>query len=398
MKAILLVLDGLGIGAMDDVTETRPKDRHANTLKHIAEAVHPLRLPTLRALGLGNILALPEISPQEIPLASYGECDLGYPGADSFMGHQAIMGTLPKEPHRVLMSEIHNEIAAALAAAGHQVTYPFPQHPILLVDGAVTVADNLEADAGQIINLTVPTRQIDFDQALEIGWIVRRTVKTSRVIVFGGPNITVTDIFNHVETRPTGQVGVNSPELGVYDEHLVVRHLGYGIDPQRQLASTYARANRPVFLAGKMADLIDCPAARRNAAVDSAQVMELIIDYAKKNVHGLMAATVQETDLAGHEKDPQRYANILKLVDEKLAALLPWISANDVLVITADHGNDPTLPGTRQHTRERTPLLWYQPSKAAAPLGRRSSLADISAALARWAGLPWQGDGDAFAP
>src|SRR5207248_2700559 len=131
-------------------------------------------------------------------------------------------------------------LAAALEAAGHRVRRPLPDLPLLLVDEAVVVADNIEADAGQILNLTVPTGSIPFARALQIGQIVRARVQTSRVIVFGGPKISVADILAHVEVRPNGQAGVNSPRLGVYDADLQVRHLGYGVDPDRQLATAWA--------------------------------------------------------------------------------------------------------------------------------------------------------------
>lgn len=396
MVAILLVFDGVGIGAMEDVATSRHKDINANTLLHTAEVSHPLLLPTMQALGLGNLVRLPAVPPMDHPQASFGMCDLGYPGADSYMGHQSIMGTLPQEPVRSLMREIHSHLASSLKFAGYKVTYPYSQYPILLVDDRIVIGDNLEADAGQIINLTVPTRLIDFDQAVLIGNIVRGLVETSRVIVFGGPGISLNDIFHNIEILPSGQIGINSPNLGVYDENFVVRHLGYGVNPKKQLAWTYSESKRPVSLFGKMADLIECPNAKRNAMVDSARVMDLVTESYASAGNGLIAATIQETDLAGHEKDPQRLASILKLVDKKLGFLLETMHSEDLLIITADHGNDPTLLGTHQHTRERVPLIWYQKGRKGRSIGLRSSLADISSSIARWAELPWSGDGIPF--
>lgn len=318
MRAVLLVIDGLGVGAMDDCTGTRPVDVSANTLRHVAERVGGLHLLTLGQMGLGNILVVPGICASAAPLASFAECLLAYYGADSFLGHQEIMGTIPRVPCRTLMFQAESRLAIALRAGGHKVASPFPGLPILLVDDAVVIGDNLEAEPGQIINLTVPTSQIDFNHALEIGRIVRGLVEVSRVIVFGGPHIGVADILENVEVRPSDQAGVNSPKLGVYDSNLVVRHLGFGVDSARQLANVWVRAGKPVGLFGKMADLVDCPSAERNAAVVTGQVMDWITRWLQTHSDGLVAATVQETDLAGHENDANRYAAVLGVVDQNL--------------------------------------------------------------------------------
>src|SRR5439155_21585200 len=139
--------------------------------------------------------------------------------------------TIPTAPPKTLLREAGPRLAAALEAAGYRVRRPLADLPLLLVDEAVVVADNIEADAGQIVNLTVPTGIIPFERALEIGGVVRAQLESSRVIVFGGPNVGVADILAQVEVRSNGQAGVNSPRLGVYDADLRVRHLGYGVDP-----------------------------------------------------------------------------------------------------------------------------------------------------------------------
>lgn len=395
MRAALLVLDGLGVGAMADTLRNRPQDAHANTLLHLAEAVGGLRLPTFQRLGLGNVLQVPGLRSVAEPLASYGEAELAYPGADSYLGHQELMGTIPGAPARSLMSEAGPAVARALETAGFRVRRPFSHLSPLLVEEAVLVADNIEADRGQIINLTVPTRLIPFERALEIGRVVRGAVRTSRVIVFGGPQITLQDVYRHLEERPAGQVGVNSPRLGVYDAGLVVRHLGYGVDPRRQLANRFASAGLPVALYGKMADLVDCPAAERDPLVSTADILARVTKWLASEERGLVAATVQETDLAGHENDPRRYADLLALVDDMLPALLSHIGPADVLAISADHGNDPTL-GSHQHTRERVPVLWYRPGMPARALGRRCTLADVAASIGALSGWQWDGDGTPF--
>lgn len=381
MRLILLVLDALGIGAMPDVPAVRPQDQGANTLGSLVRSVGRLDLNNLRRLGLGQIgsLGQPDL-PVPGPLASYGRSRLAHQGADSYLGHQEIMGTIPKPPVATLMNQAAYRLEGQLRSLDHTVTRPLPGKSLLLVDGAVIIGDNLEADPGLNINLTVATDLIDFEKALEIGRVVRAAVSVARVIVFGGPGIDTDDILSHVELRVNGQIGVDSPSLGVYNQDLRVQHLGYGVDPRRQAASILFEMGLPVMLLGKMADLIVCPGASRDSVVPTSQVMSVLLQSYLDLREGLIAATVQETDLAAHEGDPSRLALVLEEVDRGLGALLPMMEPEDVLIICADHGNDP-LMNVGLHTREETPLLVYQKGQRAGFLGVRDTLADIGATI-----------------
>lgn len=376
---MMLVLDGLGVGAMADVPIIRPQDCGANTLAHVAEAVGGLALPTLSALGLGRIQPARGLDDDVTPLASFGRANLGYVGADSYLGHQTLMGTIPAASEFTLMQSASDQIEATLTRKGYSVRrFPEGGHT-LIVNESVVIADNLEADPGQNINLTVALAHISFEDAIRIGQIVRDMVRVTRVIVFGGPGLTLGKILDHVETHGM-QTGINSPALGVYDENLAVRHLGYGVDPQQQIASILSNANKRISLIGKMADLITCPQAYRNPAVATDAVMDEIIRGVRHDTFDFLAATVQETDLAGHEGDSQRLAHVLQLVDSRLKELLPLLDSEDLLIITADHGNDPTLKlGT--HTREQVPVLVYQTERNPQAFEDRASLADVAATL-----------------
>jgi phosphopentomutase len=394
MKAIMLVLDGLGVGAMADVTAIRPQDSDANTLAHVAAAVGGLNLPNLSSLGLGLIQPAKGLDDEIRPLASYGRANLGYAGADSYLGHQTLMGTIPALSEFTLMPSVSAEIEATLRQNGYAVRrYPADGHT-LIVNEAVVIADNLEADAGQNINVTVGMAHISFDDALRIGQLVRSIVRVTRVIVFGGPGLSLSTILDNVETHGT-QTGVNSPALGVYDENLVVRHMGYGVDPQLQIASILSNAGKRVSLIGKMADLIVCPHAYRNPVVATTDVVDEIIRGLREDSFDFLAATVQETDLAGHQGDSQRFASILHIVDNKLSALLPLLKEEDLLIITADHGNDPTLK-SGMHTREQVPVLLYRAGKSPKQFEDRVSLADMAATVSADFNTPMPQDGTAI--
>jgi phosphopentomutase len=381
MSVILLVIDGLGIGEMPDVASERPQDRGANTLRSLVQSAPHLHLDNLLRLGLGKTTLLDGF--KALPataLASFGRSRLAHNGADSYLGHQEIMGTIPKVPETALMSQVAGRLEEQLTSAGCTVRRPLEGKNLLLIDEAVVIGDNLEADPGLNINLTVPTDLIHFEDALRIGRIVRDMVNVARVIVFGGPGIDVGDILRCVEMRDNGQIGVASPCLGVYNEHLSVQHLGFGVDPNQQAASIVMRRGIPVVLIGKMADLIVCPGALKNPIVPTAQVMEALLQSYRETPNALIAATVQETDLSAHEGDTQKLAGVLEQVDHGLGALLDRISENDVLIICADHGNDPHI-NIGRHTREETPLLIYQKGQAAVSLGIRDTLADIGATI-----------------
>ncbi len=396
MRLILLVLDGLGIGEMPDVLEVRPQDIGANTLETLVENVEHLQLPNLLNLGLGHIVPLKrfDISAAS-PLASYGRSRLAHQGADSYLGHQEMMGTIPSAPAALLMRQVAEYLELQLKVHGYAVRRPLIESPLLLVNESVVVGDNLEADPGLNINLTVATDLIDFEQALKIGKVIRDCVGVSRVIVFGGPGISIEDILSRVEHRDNGQVGVNSPALGVYNQDLYVQHLGYGVDPDRQAPSLLIGMGLPVILLGKMADLVVCPGAIRDPIVPTGLLMQALLDSYSSIREGFIAATVQEFDLIAHEGDVLGLASVLEEVDRCLGDLLPKMTEADGLLICADHGNDPQI-NIGLHTREETPLLFYQRGRPAVPLGIRDTLADVGATITHLFHAPPTQDGVSF--
>jgi phosphopentomutase len=382
MRAVLLILDGLGIGEMPDVKEVRPQDSGAHTLLHILENV-PLTLPNLSMLGLGHILDREDLLAKSGPLANYGICQLKHYGADTYAGHNEIMGASPKVPIKTFIKNAAKEIENALVQEGFSVTYPIAGTGILLVDEKIIVADNMETDPGQIINVTGPLDEVPYDKIYQIGKIVRGIVKTSRVIALGGTGVTANDIINACIQR--GELaGVDTPKLNIYNDDYIVRHLGYGVNPDGQISTILENAGIPVYLYGKIADVIQGEVTERDPVVPTRQVFARVTNRLKSLAHGFIAATVQETDLAGHEEDCSKYAEILRISDKGIQEVLSLLKEGDLFIITADHGNDPTI-GHSRHTREQTPLLIYQHGKPGGNcLGIRSTLADVAATIAEY--------------
>jgi len=393
-KVVLLVIDSLGVGHMDDVVKIRPQDVGANTLYHLLDQAQDLPIPNLEKLGINEIVCHPKLS-RPTPLASHGVMNLQHYGADSYAGHQEIMGTQPKKPNIAPFVQYLQKVKQALEEAGHHVVQPDAAMPYLRVDDYIVVADNIETDYGQIYNLTGALDYIPFTHVLDVAAVVRQEVKVNRVIALGGQGITLEDIENSIEKREDGLVGVNSPKSGVYKQGYNVRHIGYGVNPATQVSTILVEHGKEVTLIGKMQDVIECQGAEKRPAVDTDLVMSEIIKAQSRTKQGLIAATVQETDLSGHSQDVERYATKLMTVDSKLGTIMGAMSTEDYLIITADHGNDPTI-GHSQHTREKTPLLVYRKDMPGQDLGIRGTLSDIARSIADIFQVPPPENGKTF--
>jgi phosphopentomutase len=305
------------------------------------------------------------------------------------------MGSKPRMPVVKPFIKFMDRVEKALKKAGYDVKVPDPEHPFLLVNGLVTVADNIEADPGQNYNVTAPLDYISFEEELTIGRIVRENVEVGRVIVLGGRDIAVDDILKAIEFKDGSITGIDCPKSGVYRSGYMVRHLGYGVNPKVQVPTLLHQQGYPVSLIGKMADVIECDGAEYLPMVETEGVMELILEKMVSQKTGLIAANVQETDLAGHAMDASRYAERLMTADLYLKSILEQMKEQDLLIITGDHGNDPTI-GHSHHTREKALLLVYGKELKAVNLGERDTLSDIGATIADYFGIQKPEHGRSF--
>lgn len=393
-RAVLVVLDGLGVGAMEDADA---RDAATNTLRSILACSPGLTLPNLAALGLADAGGLPELGTRDASgRSAWGVARLGYQGADTYLGHQAMMGAPlgSIEPH--LLEDRADRVRSALEQAGHSVTRARPDASVLVVDGVAYVADNIEAAPGLNVNVTGSADEIPFSELLEIGRIVRENVAVPRVIVVGGRGFGARDIDASITERRPGHVGIDTPRLGVYDANYEVRHLGGASADAHTLPNLVVRAGRPVVLLGKAADVVECAGATRSNDIPARAVFDGLLRHLTLAFDGLIVANVQETDLAGHEQDPIRFADVLRKVDERIPDVLAALGHGGVLLVAADHGNDP-LAGHSQHTRERVPVLAVGAGIEPGPLGERSSLSDIGATIAELLAVGAVADGTSFA-
>lgn len=395
-RFVVIVLDGFGVGAMADTPEVRPEDIGSNTCKHILEKKPDLYLPNLEKLGLMNALG------EEIGLmklnghANYGKAELLHFGADTFYGHQEIMGTFPRLPKKAPFRDYIEVVEKALKKNGFKVERVEKDgNELLLVNDAVTVADNIETDPGQAYNVTSALDLIEFKKVVEIGKTVRKEVEVSRVITFGGENVTKEDILNEIEINDNGYMGVNAPKSGVYDKGYQCVHLGYGIDPEVQAPTILGKAGIKVVLIGKVQDIVFNEDGKNIPGVDTAYVLEQTIQELDHMDHGFICTNVQETDLSGHAENVDLYAEKLQIADRYLGEIIKRIHGNDILIVMADHGNDPTS-GNSKHTRERVPVLIHKEGLSGVKIGVRKTLSDIGATVLDYFGENKPENGESF--
>jgi phosphopentomutase len=377
-RFIVIVLDSFGVGYMEDTAIVRPEDTGSNTFGHILDKLPTLKLPNLEALGIMNALGRDSDLMKKNSKAAYGISSLMHYGADTFYGHQEIMGTKPKKPIKEPFSKSIDKVYEALKQAGYEVEYKGNDLKFLLVNGCVTIADNIEADFGQIYNLTAALDLISYREVLEIGKVVREVVEVSRVIPFGGINVSMKDILAAVEEKDNKFIGINAPKSGVYNEGYEVIHLGYGINPEVQVPTILGKKGIPVVLLGKVADIVENNYGKSISCVDTEEVMRLTIEEMDKIQTGFICSNVQETDLAGHAENVERYAEKLQIADKYIGKIVEKLEDEDILIVMADHGNDPTI-GHSHHTREHIPTLLTGKNIKEGFIGHRNTLSDIGA-------------------
>ncbi|HTK07474.1 MAG TPA: phosphopentomutase [Ktedonobacteraceae bacterium] len=350
-KALLLVLDGLGVGVMPDAPA---QQKGANTVCHIVSPEQQAQFPMLQRLGLFHVAESGRTS------STATIAGLGYPGADSYLGHNEILGGHAPDTQPDTVQSRFSAIVTALEQANYTVL-PLSDNRALWVNGGVLLSDNLENEPGMAINLAGTLDVVDMETLVSMAEVVRAQVRNPRVIAFATPEMSPAAILSAVHTTPEGLTGIDTPAVGFYKEGYQVRHLGVGFDAHQELPHLLVQKGYPVELIGKFADVAawSDDAIPRRPIVDTAAVLE---DTARTWQHlsqGLIAANVQETDLAGHAQDVARSFQVLHMVDAWLQDFLPTLDAQCLFVLTADHGNDPTYGP--HHTREYAPVLTWGP-------------------------------------
>ena len=172
-RVLLLVIDALGVGVMPDVPVVRPNDVGADTLGHVVKAVGSLSLPNLERLGLGTVAPTSGLRIEPRPVAAHGICSLGYKGADTYLGHQVLMGSPVPDVPEELFEAVRDDVAAALRKSGHHVESASPDVSALFVDHSMIVGDNLESDPLQTYHCVGSLEDQPYERIVAVGEILR---------------------------------------------------------------------------------------------------------------------------------------------------------------------------------------------------------------------------------
>jgi phosphopentomutase len=374
-RAVIVVLDGVGAGDAPDAVEYG--DEGANTLGNTARAVGGLDLPNLQNLGLGNVVEIEGVPAEESPRASHGLMVELSAAKATLAGHWEMMGLILEDP---------------------LPTYPegFPEEIIHRFEEETgrRVIGNRPASGTEIIEELGPEQE-------ETGaWIVYTSADSVFQIAAHTGVIPLEELYEasekaHEMLIQEGQILVERViarpfhgKAGAYERENENRH-DYGIEP---FGETYMdrikNAGHEVVAVGKIRDIFDGEGITGHlpAPPDDAAKVDAILEALGRMDSGLIFANLVDFDARyGHRRDPEGMAANLRRFDDQVPELLEALDGDDLLIITADHGNDPTYSGT-DHTRERVPLLVAGGGEPA-DLGVRQGFSDVGATAAGWLGV-----------
>jgi phosphopentomutase len=375
-RAFVLVLDACGVGALPDAGKYG--DEGTNTLAHVAQAVGGLELPTLQRLGLGAIADIEGVAPAEGP-AIHGRLHALGPGKDSITGHWELMGVVATQPLPTYPDGFPPAVVERLVAAiGRELICNRPYNGIAAIEDFG--AEHLRTGA-----LVVYTSQ---DSVLQLAGHVERVseaelyraCEAARTVMSGEHAV------GRVIARPfAGREGAFRRTDGRRDFTLSPPGASYLTELQR--------AGVEVHAVGKIHDLFaGSGITRSHPGASNARALESVFRLLEELDGGLVFSNLIETDqVYGHRKDVRGFADALALIDSHIAKLLSRMRRSDLLVVTADHGVDPSHAGT-DHTREYAPLLAVTgemlelaPARGGQPRMRHDGpLADVGATVLRW--------------
>lgn len=371
-RIFTIVLDSLGAGAMPDAADYG--DTGTDTLGHISQAVNEFHIPNLQKLGMANLHPLKQIKAVEKPLGYYAYLNEASTGKDTMTGHWEMMGLHITKPFKTFTetgfpeelldelsrrtgrtiignksasgTEILDELAEEEIETGHMIVYTS-------ADSVLQICGNEETFGLQeLYRCCEIAREITMKDEWKVGRVIARPYVGKKKGEFKR-----TSNRHDYALKPYGKTVLN-----------VLKDSGYD-----------------VISVGKIFDIFDGEGlTESNKSKSSVHGMEQTIEIAKREFEGLCFVNLVDFDaLWGHRRDVKGYAQELERFDVKLGELLKFIKEDDLLILTADHGNDPTHTGT-DHTREKVPFLAYSPSmKGCGKLEDAKSFAVIGATIAK---------------
>ena len=390
-RAIIVVIDSCGCGALPDAEEYNDT-MECNTLGNVATSVGGLHLPNMQKMGLGNIIHVEGTPPVDSPIASYGKMAEMSKGKDTTTGHWEIAGLVLEEPFK---------------------TYPegFPPEvldPFIEQTGCKKILANIPVSGTEIINrhgeehqktgypIVYTSADSVFQIACDINTIPLETLydwcKIARKILVGDHNV------SRVIARPFQGTPGNYKRISA-------DRRDFSVMPIRSTILDRVKDEGGNMIAiGKIEDIfVKSGVTHAIHTATNAEGLDITLQAIKKELDldkiaytkpenpgfELIFTNLVDTDmLFGHRNDPEGYANALKEIDDFMPKILDALEEEDLLIITADHGCDPTVEGT-DHTREYVPVIVYHKNIEPKDLGTRKTFADVGGTCAHWLNMHW---------
>lgn len=379
-RVILIVLDGCGVGAMPDAADYG--DEAADTLKHTLEVART-ELPWLAALGLGWVKTAPGLPPLKGARGAFGKLAERSKGKDTATGHWELMGVVTQTPF---------------------ITFP-KGFPTTLIQAFVE-----RVGRGVLGNCTASGTEI-------IQRLGEEHQRTGKLIVYTSAD-SVFQVAAHEDTVPLEELyRICEQAYDLVTPHGVARVIArpftgtpgqyrrtenrhdYTVPPPSEtVMQKLVAAGIPVTGIGKIRDIYaGCGVTHHVKATNNHDITERTIEQVQLETQGLIFANLVDFDmLYGHRRDPVGFSAALRAFDEALPRLMGVMRPHDLLLLTADHGNDPTMPGS-DHCREYVPVVAYSHGLSGSiSLGTRESFADVGETIAHFFGVEGTGVGHSF--
>jgi phosphopentomutase len=371
-RAAIIVLDGLGIGPAAD-TE-RYGDTGSDTLGNVARSVGGLALPNLEALGLGCCAPLQGVRAIPQPRAAWGVAEPASPGKDSTTGHWELCGLVLSRPFPTYPHGFPAEVIDAFARATGR-----------------GVLGNRPASGTQVLD------ELGEEHRRTGAWIVYTSADSVFQVAAHEETVLLAELYaacqaarellqdEHGVSRVIARPFAGSPGRWVRTP----RRKDFSLPPPGQtLLDRLVQAGVPRVGVGKVDDLFAGRGISSSHTATNDEAYALIEAVLASMERGLLLANVIEFDQSwGHRNDVAGFHDGLRALDQAVPQLLAGVRAEDLVIFTADHGNDPTTPST-DHSREVVPLLAFGPRVRPVDLGRRRTFADVGQTVADFLGVP----------
>jgi phosphopentomutase len=375
-RAILIILDGVGIGAAPDAALYG--DEGSNSLVNTAAVLNGLALPNMASLGLGHLARIPGVSAQPAPIGAYGFMEPLSKGKDSTTGHWEIMGVVLSQPFPTYGKGFPEEIIKSFEEQTGRKS---------LGNVVASGTEIIERLGDQHIKTGCPIVYTSADSVFQIAAHedvipveeLYAMCKTARELLQGEHAV------GRVIARPfIGQPGSLQRTSNRHD---------YSLVPPRNILDFIEEAGGRVVGIGKIKDLFGGRGVSDSRPTtcneDGIELLKSALGEADSSL--IFANLLDFDQVYGHRNNVSGYAQALTLFDEALAEIMQLMHREDLLIITADHGNDPTTPST-DHSREYVPLLVYGPAfPGGVELGRRRGFSDVGQTIAEHLEIPVQG-------